>query len=150
MQKLIALLLLVSLSFTAQAQITRDQDARPPRAERAERGDRPSPEERVERQTTRLAQKLELSEEQTAQLLAINKRYAAERTAAREEQQNRNRQLAQEQKQRQDVEIQSILTAEQKADYAKLKEEMKAKKEARQGERKERGNRGGRRGGGNR
>ena len=106
-----------------------------------------TPEQRAAAQTERLTERLDLTAKQTEQIGAINLRYAQQRGANRGQGGGDRRaalQQMREQIQRQDAEIEAVLTTEQKAEYGKYKEERRA--EMRQRMQQRGGQGGGRRG----
>ncbi|REG87116.1 DUF4890 domain-containing protein [Algoriphagus antarcticus] len=89
-------------------------------------GERPSPEERANRSTEQMAEKLALTEAQKQQLLAINLEFAkkneverkAEMEARKVEMDARKAEMKE-----QDAKIQAVLTEEQRTKWAELKAE---------------------------
>ncbi|UZD21453.1 DUF4890 domain-containing protein [Algoriphagus halophytocola] len=97
-------------------------------------GDRPSPEQRAKMSTEKMAEQLQLSEEQQKQILEINLEYAkkreaemAERKAEAEERRAQMQAMRAEMK-AQDEEIQLVLTEEQRAQWIALKEELRSER----------------------
>ncbi|MEN2280830.1 DUF4890 domain-containing protein [Algoriphagus sp. SE2] len=118
MKKLtIAMLLVFLAGITAFAQETRKKE-------------RPSPEERAQKQTEMMAKQLELSETQKAEILAINlenaKKREAEMEARKSEMDSRREQMKE-----QDEAIKKVLTEEQRAKWVELKEAKRDRREGR-------------------
>ncbi|MHA7130590.1 DUF4890 domain-containing protein [Algoriphagus namhaensis] len=103
-----------------------------------QRGERPTAKERAERMTEKMAEQLQLSEEQKAKILAINLEFAEKREAEKETREA-NREAMKSEMKEQDERIQAVLTEEQVAKW----EEAKAERRER-----DRGPRRGRRGNG--
>ena len=100
------LLLMISLSAMAQKRV----------------GERPSPEERAQRNTDRISEALTLTDSQKKQILNINLEYAKKKEAemeARKAQMDVKRAELKEQ----DAKIQAVLTEEQRAKWTEIKAE---------------------------
>ena len=100
------LLLMISLSTMAQKR----------------EGERPSPEERAQRNTDRMAEALTLTDAQKKQILDINLEYAKKKDAemeARKAQMDAKRAELKEQ----DAKIQAVLTEEQRTKWTEIKAE---------------------------
>lgn len=120
---------------------------RPSQSESGQRPQRMNPEERIERQTSRLKEQLSLTDEQTGKVKALltsnmEKQRAewekrrAEMEQARENQQVDRDKMRAEMKARmdaQDAEIKALLTDEQKAKYEKVIKEREERMKNRQG-----------------
>lgn len=92
-----------------------------------------NPEEMAARQTDHLATQLGLSEEQKAQVLEINTRYAREAVVMREQNQG-NREAMMDLFKRQGAEMKTVLTEEQFVQYQQIrKENAKKMSERRKG-----------------
>lgn len=97
-------------------------------AQQQRRGETATPEERAQRQTERMAEQLQLSETQKAQILAINLEHAKKRQAemeARKAEMDAKREemkAMREEMKAQDEQIKEILTEEQRAKWEELKE----------------------------
>lgn len=88
-----------------------------------------SPEERAKKQTERLAEKLKLSEEQKAKVLAVYMEQAnAMNKGVQAEKADRKAKFAEMKAAREanEAKVEAILTADQKKAYAELKAERKA------------------------
>jgi Spy/CpxP family protein refolding chaperone len=128
MKKLtIAMLLVFMTGITAFAQDTKTKE-------------RPTPEERAQKQTEMMAKQLELSEAQKTEILAINvenaKKREAEMEARKAEMDSRREEMK-----AQDEAIKQVLTEEQRAKWVELKESQRDRRGRRPGgEIHERGN----------
>lgn len=131
MRKLVLILaLFVAVVTVAEAQ--RNTGQRPSQSQSGQpRGERMSPEERLERQVNNMKEKLGLSEEQTTKVTALLKanqekqRAAFEKARESGEQPDREKMRAQMQEnmKKQDADIKALLTDEQKTKYdAMIKE----------------------------
>lgn len=96
-------------------------------------GKRPkNPEEMAARQTENLATQLSLSEEQKAQVLEINTRYAKEAVSLRDQNQG-NREAMMDLFKRQGDEMKTVMTEEQYAQFLKIRKENAQKMKGRRG-----------------
>lgn len=111
MKKLLIIAMMFSLSFTAFAQ-------------RGQQREMPTPEQRAEMMTNRMAEKLELSEDQKKKIYDIHlenaKKRQAEREARRAEMEGKREEMN-AQRQKQNDQIEAVLTPEQKTKYAEMK-----------------------------
>jgi len=120
MKKLtIAMLLVFMAGITAFAQDMKTKE-------------RPTPEERAQKQTEMMAKHLELSDEQKAEILAINlenaKKREAEMEARKAEMDSRREEMK-----AQDEAIKKVLTEEQRAKWVELKESQRDRRGRRPG-----------------
>lgn len=98
-----------------------------------------TPEERAQKQTEMMAEKLELSEDQKAQILAINMEYSKKRQEAMEarkaEMDARREQMMElrEEMKAQDEKISKVLTEEQRKEWVALKESQRDRRGRRPG-----------------
>lgn len=127
MKKLtMALLLVLMAGVTAFAQETKTKE-------------RPTAEERAQKQTDMMAEKLELSDSQKAQILAINlenaKKREAEMEARKAEMEARKEQMQamKEGLKAQDEAIKEVLTEEQRSKWEELKESQRDRRGRRPG-----------------
>lgn len=116
-------------------------------AQESRKKERPTPEERAQKQTEMMAKQLELSEAQKAEILAINLENAkireAEMEARKSEMDSRREQMK-----AQDEAIKEVLTEEQRTKWVELKESQRDRRGRRPGgEIRERGDMPQRRGG---
>jgi len=112
MKKLLIITLMFSLGFGAFAQ-------------RGAQREMPSPEQRAERMTNRMAEQLELSDEQKQKIYQLNLENAQKRQAeweARKSEMESKREAMQQQRKQQTDEIEAILSPEQKAKWAEIRE----------------------------
>lgn len=103
-----ALLVFTSLSVAAQQ----------------EKRERPSPEERAQKMTEKMAEELELSEAQKAQILALNLDQAKKRQAQMDKEMAERKVRSEEMKAHQE-EIKEVLTAEQRTKWEEIKMEQR-------------------------
>lgn len=121
-----ALLLVLMAGVTAFAQETKTKE-------------RPTAEERAQKQTDMMAEKLELSDSQKAQILAINlenaKKREAEMEARKAEMEARKEQMQamKEGLKAQDEAIKEVLTEEQRSKWEELKESQRDRRGRRPG-----------------
>jgi Spy/CpxP family protein refolding chaperone len=148
MKKLLVIAVLF-LGLISVAEAQRGSGERPSKTENGQRPGRMNPEERINKQTAELKEKLALSEEQTAKVKAVLTKSMEEQRAefekrreemekAREEGQQMDREkmhaemLARMEKQ--DKQIEALLTPEQKTKYQEMVKERKERmKERRMG-----------------
>ena len=109
---------MLAISATSQAQ---NQGKRPK-----------NPEEMAARQTENLATQLSLSEEQKAQVLEINTRFAKEAVSLRDQNQG-NREAMMDLFKRQGDEMKTVLNEEQYAQFLKIRKENAQKMKGRRG-----------------
>lgn len=108
-------------------------------AQEAKTKERPTPEERAQKQTEMMAKQLELSEAQKAEILAINlenaKKREAEMEAKRAEMDARRAEMSarREEMKAQDEAIKKVLTEEQRAKWEELKESQRHRRGRRPG-----------------
>ena len=102
-------------------------------SEDADRKERPSIEERVERNTNKLAKKLKLSKEQTEQIFQIHLEAAQKREAKREAMRAEKKEAM---AQHEDA-IREVLTPEQFEEYKKMAKKRKHKRKMKAQKRKE-------------
>lgn len=105
-------------------------------------GQKMSPEDRAKRHTEKLAEKLKLSEDQKAKVLAIYTAQASQMTAHMKEastDQKARRMEMKSQAEANDAKINDLLTADQKKAYITMKEERKAAMQKRGGNKKHHG-----------
>lgn len=101
--------------------------------------ERPTAEERAQKQTEMMAEKLELSDAQKAQILAINlenaKKREAEMEARKAEMEARREEMKmmREEMKAQDEAIKEVLTEEQRAKWVELKESQRDRRGRRPG-----------------
>lgn len=102
-------------------------------------GERPSPEERATRMTERMAESLELSEDQKKQVLEINlenaKRQEAER-AEMSEARKKEMEARREEMKKQEAKLMEVLTDEQKVKWEEVKKENRGRRGPRDGDRR--------------
>lgn len=94
----------------------------------AQRGERLSVEERVERQTEKLTEHLDLDPNQKTQVQAIHMKYAQQREELRGERTEANRDAMKAMRKAEKIELEAVLTEEQIAKLATLKKESRGKK----------------------
>ncbi|MBN3581423.1 DUF4890 domain-containing protein [Algoriphagus aestuarii] len=122
----IAMLLVLLTGITAMAQDTKTKE-------------RPTPEERAQKQTEMMAKQLELSEDQKAQILAINlenaKKREGEMEARKAEMDARREEMKalREEMKSQDEAIKEVLTEEQRAKWEEIKQSQKDRRGRRPG-----------------
>jgi len=92
-------------------------------AQQPGKGMRKSPEQRAEKMTAVLEEKLQLSEEQKAKIYAINLENVKKRDAERRERMKTERAAMKESLQKQDEQITGILNDDQKSAFENLKKE---------------------------
>lgn len=112
MKKILLMTALFSLSFGVFAQ-------------RGESRDFPSPEERAERMTNRMAERLELSDDQKEKIYALNLENAQIRNSemeARRAEMEKLREARTESRKQQQEQIEAILTPEQKEKWNDMKD----------------------------
>lgn len=141
MKKLVLILaLFVAVVTVAEAQ--RNTGSRPSQSQSGEqRGQRMSPEERLEKQVTNMKEKLGLSEEQTTKVTALLKANQEKQRAAFEKaresgaqpDREKMRTQMQESMKKQDTDIKALLTGEQKTKYDAMVKEREERMKNRQG-----------------
>lgn len=142
--KKILLIVALFIGVIGMAEAQRNTGSRPSQSQSGQQrqgGERMSPEERVERHTANLKEKLGLSDEQTTKVKAILKANAEKQRAAFEkaresgQQPDRDKMRAQMQEsmKKQDAEISALLNADQKAKYEKMIKEREERMKNRQG-----------------
>lgn len=94
-------------------------------------GERPSPEERATRMTERLAEELQLTDAQKAQVLEINLENVKNQEAKRAEMtdaRKKEMEARREEMKKQDAKIKEVLTEEQKVKWEEIKKENREKR----------------------
>ena len=123
---------LVVMAFFAISSFAQEAPAR-------NKKERPSPEVRAEKMTARMKEKLALSDEQATKIKAINLE-AAKKKDEMKKQADADRAAKKAKmktvEQERDAKIQEVLTEEQKAKYAEMKEKMKDKAHKHKGKHK--------------
>lgn len=129
MKKLLIIAMMFSLSFAAFAQ-------------RGQQREMPTPEKMAEMMTNRMAENLELSEDQKKKIYEIHlenaKKRQVERDARRTEMESKRQEMT-AQRQKQNDQIEAVLTPEQKAKYAEMKANARERGAMRPGRGGERG-----------
>jgi periplasmic protein CpxP/Spy len=121
MKKLLMIAAILTLSFTAFAQ-------------RGQQREMSTPEQRAERMTTRMAEQLELTEEQKEEIYKINLENAQKRQVemeARRAEMEARRAEMKSQIESQKVQIEAVLTPEQKEKWEEVRTENRRKIEDR-------------------